>query len=123
MAAGKTSMPARENRTSGKTSVVVNPALTAAFSLSLPGTDAAWAAKESTRLPCDAGSRRRSAKVKTETSPITRMTPCRNSAGPSTAMAPIAAMCAFVVPYPAAARPMTAANAAARPTTVRKSCV
>ena len=65
LAAGKISMPAIAKSTSGKTSVVVNPALTAAFSLSLPGTDAACAAKESTRLPCAAGSSRRSAKVKT----------------------------------------------------------
>lgn len=68
-------MPATEKRISGKTSVVVNPALTAAFSLSLPGTEAACAANESTRLPCDAGSSRRSAKVNTATSDVSRMVP------------------------------------------------
>ena len=67
LAAGKTSMPPTAKSSSGNTSVVVNPALTAAFSLSLPGTDAACAAKESTRLPCAAGSSRRSAKVNTPT--------------------------------------------------------
>lgn len=121
MAAGKTSMPATEKRASGKTSVVVNPALTAAFSPSLPGTEPAWAAKESTRLPCAAGSRRRSANVKTETIETSRMVPCRNRAGPSTATAPIAAMCAFFVAYPSAASPTTAANAAAMATTVRNT--
>lgn len=55
--------------------MVVKPALTAAFSLSLPGTEAAWAAKESTWLPCAAGSSRRSAKVKTATSEVSRMVP------------------------------------------------
>lgn len=98
LAAGKTSMPATANSSSGKTSVVVKPALTAAFSLSLPGTEAAWAAKESTRLPCASGSSRRSAKVNRPTSADSRIVPWRNRAGPSTAIAPIAAMCALVVP-------------------------
>ncbi len=101
--------------------MVVKPALTAAFSLSLPGTDAAWAAKESTRLPCAAGSRRRSAKVKTATTEASRMVPCRKSAGPSTAMAPIAAMWALPDPYPPAARPTTAAKAEASAATVRNT--
>jgi hypothetical protein len=100
LADGKTSMPATAKSRSGNTSVVVNPALTAAFSLSLPGTDAPCAANESTRLPCASGSSRRSAKVNRPTSPDSRITPCRNRAGPSTAIAPIAAMCALVVPYP-----------------------
>ncbi len=98
LAEGNTSMPAIAKSSSGKTSVVVKPAFTAAFSLSLPGTDAACAAKESTRLPCAAGSRRRSAKVNRATRPASRIVPCRNRAGPSTAIAPIAAMCALVVP-------------------------
>lgn len=58
LAAGKTSMPATAKSSSGNTSVVVNPALTARFSLSLPGTAAACAAKESTRLPWASGSSR-----------------------------------------------------------------
>ncbi len=117
LAAGKTSMPATANSSSGNTSVVVNPALTAAFSLSLPGTDAACAAKESTRLPCATGSSRRSAKVNRPTRAASRIVPCRKSAGPSTAIAPIAAMCALVVPYPSAASATTAAKAAAIATT------
>ena len=104
-AAGKTSMPPIAKSASGKTSVVVNPALVAACSPSLPGTDAACAAKESTRLPCAAGSSRRSAKVKIATRPTSRIVPCRNSAGPSTAMAPMAAICALVVPKPAGRQP------------------
>ncbi len=98
MAAGKTSMPAIANSASGKTSVVVNPALTAAFSCSLPGTAAASAAKESTLWPWSAGSSLRSAKVKTATIEARRMVPWRKRAGPSTAMAPMAAMWALVVP-------------------------
>ena len=110
-------MPATAKSSSGNTSVVVNPAFTAAFSLSLPGTEAACAAKESTGLPCASGSRRRSAKVNRETSAASRIVPCRNSAGPSTAIAPMAAMCAFVVPYPSAASATTVANAATNATT------
>lgn len=91
-------MPATAKSSSGKTSVVVNPALTAAFSASPPGTAEPWAAKESTLRPCAFGSSRRSAKVNTATSPTSRIVPCRKSAGPSTATAPMAATCALVVP-------------------------
>lgn len=122
MADGKTSMPPIAKSSSGNTSVVVNPAFTAAFSLSLPGTEAACAANESTRLPCASGSSRRSAKVKTPRMPASRIVPCRNRDGPSTAIAPMAAMCAFVVPYPPAASAITAAKAAASATTDRKTC-
>ncbi|SCE61993.1 hypothetical protein GA0115253_1099325 [Streptomyces sp. Termitarium-T10T-6] len=123
MAAGKTSSPATEKRSSGKTSVVVNPARTAAFSPSPPGTAPGWAANESTRLPWLPGSSRRSAKVNTATMATRRMVPCRNRVGPSIAMAPMAAIRAFVVPYPPAARPTIAANEAATATTVRRSWV
>ncbi len=97
LAAGKISMPATANSSSGKTSVVVKPALTAFFSCSLPGTAEPCAAKESTRLPWATGSSLRSAKVKAATRAISRMVPCRKSAGPSTATAPIAATCALAL--------------------------
>ncbi len=122
LAEGNTSMPATAKSRSGKTSVVVKPALTAAFSLSPPGTAAACAAKESTRLPCAAGSSRRSAKVNRATRLASRIVPWRKSEGPSTAMAPMAAMCALVVPYPSVASATTAANAAASATTDTNTC-
>ncbi|MGC0384388.1 hypothetical protein RKD33_004605 [Streptomyces sp. SAI-129] len=75
LAAGKTSMPTTAKSRSGNTSVVVKPALTAFCSLSLPGTAAACAAKESTRLPCCSGSSRRSAKVNRPTRLVSRMVP------------------------------------------------
>lgn len=101
--------------------MVVNPAFTAAFSLSLPGTEAAWAANESTLLPCVSGSRRRSAKVNRPTRPASRIVPWRNRAGPSTAIAPMAAMPALVVAYPSAASATTAAKAAHSATTETNS--
>ena len=115
-------MPATAKSSSGNTSVVVKPALTARFSLSLPGTAAACAAKESTRLPCASGSSRRSAKVNRPTSAVSRIVPWRKSAGPSTAIAPMAAMPALVVAYPSAASATTAANAATRATTDTNIC-
>ncbi len=121
LAAGKTSIPPTANSAIGNTSVVVNPALTAACSASPPGTAAACATKESTFLPCAAGSSRRSAKVNVATSATSRIVPWRKSAGPSTAMAPIAAILALVVPKPPAASPTTAAKPAASASTDSRS--
>ena len=83
--AGNISMPPTANIISGKTSVCSSPLVEASRSASVPGSAAAWPAKESTPP-----SRRRSAKRNTLIMARTRISIQQNSAGPSTARAPSA---------------------------------
>ena len=80
-------MPPTANIISGKTSVCSRPRVDASRSASVPGSAAAWPAKAVTPP-----SRCRSAKSSTLISDSTSSAPQMNIVGPSTAIAPSAAI-------------------------------
>ncbi len=83
-AAGKSSMPATANITSGKTSLWARPAADICpLRPASPGTADAWAANAPPPPPGD-----RSATSSTLATAMTAIVPWRNSVGPSTAIAP-----------------------------------
>ena len=96
-AAGNSSMPPTANIVSGNTSVCMTPALVASCSATLPaiadacGVNASRPRAPLSLLGCAARSRR-SAISRMPSTPTSRMVPCRNSAGVSTATAPITAV-------------------------------
>ena len=84
-------MPTTENSVSGKTSLVARPARSAAASWADPGTAAPIGVNASAPWPPNF-----SAMVSTPRAAISRIAPCRNSAGPSmmTAWASVPPRCA-----------------------------
>ena len=93
-AAGNSSMPPTANMVSGKTSVWATPALTANASAALPGTVEACgvnASKPDVAESNPPNPPRRSPISRIASADTSRITPCRNSAGLSTATAPTAA--------------------------------
>ena len=127
-AAGNSSMPPMANSVSGNTSVCMMPALVASFSATLPATADACGVNASRppalRLGVRGAGMRRSAISRMPRTPTSRMVPCRNSAGASTATAPITAV-RPTLPCRSRASATTATNAATSPprlsTTERRS--
>ena len=91
-AAGNSSIPPTANIVSGNTSVCITPALVASFSATLPATAEACGVNAPVRAPwlsdSDPVRMRRSAISRMPRTPTSRIVPCRNSAGASTATAP-----------------------------------
>ena len=87
-------MPPTANMVSGNTSVWLMPARTAICSATLPGAVDACGVKPSSprAVETDSGAATRSPIRSTPSTATTRIAPCRNSAGRSTATAPIAAI-------------------------------
>ena len=79
---GKSIMPKIANIVSGKTSDVSAPARAAAVSMGEPGVDAPLGVNASGPTPP-----KRSAMVRTPRTPMSRIAPCMNRAGPSMARA------------------------------------
>ena len=115
-AAGKIIMPPTANMVSGNTSVWVIPARVATRSATLPGAVEACAVNPSSTRTAPAVSTTtvRSPMSRTPSTAMTRIAPCRNSAGRSTAIAPTAAS----RPAPVSRyTPTSATNAATSPPT------
>ena len=105
-------MPPTANIVSGKTSLLISPARIAAASCGEPGTAAPIGVKASAPSPP-----KRSAMVRTPRIDMSRMVPCRNSAGPSMTTAR-----SRVMPWDPVETVTSTTSAAAREATATVTC-